>query len=92
MMANLYAMAAANPLWAWLAVALLWACGIGIALCLVAMTRRELPLHQWEDDDDQARAITRPAALEKPTHKVDIQPAPNVIPWGRRRHTPADRP
>ena len=84
MIEQLYAMAEANAVWAWTALAMLWACAIGVILCLVAMLRRELPMHQWAEDDDQIAAITRPASLEKPTHQVHIQPASNVIPWERR--------
>lgn len=42
-------------------VVLIIICLIGTlcALCLVSMTRHELPLHQWEDDDEQHRAISR---------------------------------
>jgi fatty acid desaturase len=85
-LATLYAMAAENPWWAWLAVGLFWLCVIGFALCLVSMLRPDLPLHRWEDDEEQQRAVTRPAGLDKPTHQVHIQPASNVIPWGRRVH------
>lgn len=83
---HLYDMAVANPWWAWTALAIFWACGICVILCLLAMLRRELPIDQWQDDDDQFKAITRPASLEKPTHKVHIQPPPNYIPWHRRGH------
>jgi hypothetical protein len=69
---------------AWAALALFWLLCVGMILCLVAMLRRELPMHQWAEDDDQIAAITRPASLEKPTHQVHIQPASNVIPWERR--------
>ena len=41
--------------------------GTLVAVCLVSMSKPELPLHQWADDDEQARAVTRPAPL----------------PWGR---------
>jgi hypothetical protein len=84
MIEQLYAMAEANAIWVWTALAMLWACAIGAILCLVAMLRRELPMHQWAEDDDQIAAITRPTSLERPTHQVDIQPANNVIPWERR--------
>ena len=84
MIEQLYAMAEANAIWVWTALAMLWACAIGAILCLVSMLRRELPMHQWAEDDDQIAAITRPAGLEQPTHQVDIQPASNVIPWERR--------
>ena len=84
MIEQLYAMAQANAIWVWTALAMLWICGVGAILCLVAMLRRELPMHQWAEDDDQIAAITRPASLEKPTHQVHIQPASNVIPWERR--------
>lgn len=72
--------------WVWTALVVFWICGVGVILCLVAMLRRELPMHQWAEDDDQIAAITRPASLEKPTHQVHIQPPPNQIPWGRRGH------
>jgi hypothetical protein len=83
---NLYDMALANPWWAALIALMLMCCGTGLALCLVGLVRPELPLHQWEDDDDQLRAVTRPAALEKPAHQVHIKPADDLIPWGRRVH------
>jgi hypothetical protein len=84
MIANLWDMALANPWWAALIVLMFLCCSTGLALCIVGLARPELPLHQWEDDDDQHRAVTRPAALEKPAHQVHIQPASNVIPWERR--------
>lgn len=86
MIEHLYDMALANPWWAALISFMLMCCGTALALCLVGLVRPELPLHQWEDDDDQLRAVTRPAALEKPTHHVHIQPAPDMVPWGRRLH------
>ena len=45
------------------------ACMLGtlVALAIVSPSKPELPLHQWADDDEQARAVTRPAPL----------------PWGR---------
>ena len=85
MIAMLWDMALANPWWAALIVLMFLCCSTGLALCIVGLARPELPLHQWEDDDDQHRAVTRPAALEKPAHQVHIQPASNVIPWGRRQ-------
>ena len=78
---TLYAMAAENPWWAWTALVIFWLCGVAVVLCLVAMLRRELPMAQWQDDDDQAKAITRPASLA----------GNSVIPWGRRVHTQADK-
>ena len=92
MIADLWAMALANPWLAALLLLMLMCCGTALALCLVGLVRPELPLHQWEDDDDQLRAVTRPAALEQPTHHVHIQPAPDMIPWGRRLHSPVDEP
>lgn len=95
MMAALWDMALANPWWAALVALMLMACGTALALCLVGMLRPDLPLHQWEDDQEQHDAVTRPGALEKPTHQVHIAPASNVVPWGRRVQPPAiakDRP
>ena len=103
---NLYAMAVANPWWAWVAFALFWACGIGVALCLVAMLRKDGRV-QAADDDEQLRIISRRADLwDKPTHQVDIQPfglpalhqpvdiqpPANVIPWTRRVAPPPRKP
>lgn len=92
MIADLWAMALSNPWWAALSVLMLMFCGTALALCLVGMLRPDLPLHRWEDDEEQQRAVTRPAGLEKPTHHVHIQPADNVIPWGRRVQDPPRHP
>ena len=89
---NLYAMALANPWWAWVAFTLFWLCGIGVALCLVAMLRKD-GRGQATDDDEQLRIISRRADLwDKPTHQVDIQPPANVIPWTRRVAPPPRKP
>jgi len=89
---NLYAMAVANPWWAWVAFTLFWICGIGVALCLVAMLRKD-GRGQATDDDEQLRIISRRADLwDKPTHQVDIQPPANVIPWTRRVAPPPRKP
>ncbi len=84
---HLYDMAVANPWWAWTALAVFWLCGIGVILCLVAMLRRD-KRGQAADDEEQIIAITRPASLDKPTHRVHIQPSPDNIPWTRRVQPP----
>lgn len=61
----LYAMVLENPWWAWTALAVFWGCGIAVALCLVAMLRRELPMAQWPDDDEQARALNTRSRVHK---------------------------
>lgn len=67
MMATLWALALTYPAQAILLAVVLWLFVIVMVLALVSMTRHELPLHQWADDDEQHRAVTRPAPL----------------PWGR---------
>ena len=81
MMATLWALALAYPAQAILLVVVLWLFVIVVVLALVSMARPELALHQWQDDDEQHRAVTRPASLAGNT----------VIPWGRRLHTQADK-
>jgi fatty acid desaturase len=81
MMATLWALAIAYPAQAILLVVVLWLFVIVVVLALVSMARPELPLHQWADDDEQRRAVTRPASLT----------GNNMIPWGRRIHTQVDK-
>lgn len=81
MMAALWALALAYPAQAILLLVVLWLFVIVVMVALVSMTRPELPLHQWADDDEQHCAVTRPASLA----------GNNVIPWGRRVHTQADK-
>ena len=69
----------------------LWLFVIVVVLALVSMTRPELPLHQCADDDEQRRAVTRPAALGQHPQQ-GYQPAHNVIPWGRRVQNPPREP
>ena len=64
---RLWLLATMYPVLAIMLAVLLWIAGTLIALCIVSMSRPELPLHQWADDDEQHRAVTRPAPL----------------PWGR---------
>lgn len=56
---RLWLLASAYPWLAALFVALLSTLGTLFALALVSLARPELPLHQWEDDDDQHRAVSR---------------------------------
>jgi membrane protein implicated in regulation of membrane protease activity len=53
--------------------------GTVVGCSLMALTRPE---------DDQVRYQTKPAALDKPTHRVHIQPAADNIPWTRRVQPP----
>lgn len=87
MIEQLIDMAVANPWLAWLALTVFWLLGVGVILCLVAMLRRD-KRGQAADDEEQIIAITRPAALDKPTHRVHIQPAADQIPWMRRVQPP----
>lgn len=87
MIEQLTDMAVAHPWMAWLALLVFWLLGIGVILCLVAMLRRD-KRGQAADDEEQIIAITRPAALDKPTHRVHIQPAAGHIPWTRRVQPP----
>lgn len=72
MSSNLLALAMAYPVQALLLAVVLWLLAIVLVLAIVSLSRPELPLHQWQDDDDQHRAVTRPAPLE-------------AAPWGRQR-------
>lgn len=87
MIEQLIDLALAYPAIGWAAAAIFWAVGIVVILCLVAMLRRD-QRGQVADDLEQMDAITRPAALEKPTHAVHIQPAADHIPWTRRMQPP----
>lgn len=91
MIEQLIDMAVARPWAGWLALIVFWLLGMGVILCLVAMLRRD-KRGQAADDEEQIIAITRPAALDKPTHRVHIQPAANVIPWTRRAAPPPRKP
>jgi len=64
--ARLWALAMLYPAQAILAVVVLWMLLVLCVLALVGMLRPELPLHQWEDDDEQHRSVTRPAPLQAP--------------------------
>jgi hypothetical protein len=66
---HLWAVCLAYPAQAIALVVVLFGLGNVVALCLVSLARPELPLHQWEDDDEQYAAVSRPAPL----------------PWGRAR-------
>ena len=66
---HLWAVCLMYPAQAIAFVVVVFGLGTMVALCLVSMGRPELPLHQWEDDYEQARAVTRPAPLP--------------VPWGR---------
>jgi hypothetical protein len=61
---HLWAVCLAYPAQAIAFVVVVFGLGNVVALCLVSMGRPELPLHQWEDDDEQARAVSRPVSLE----------------------------
>lgn len=87
MIEQLIDMAVARPWVGWLALIVFWLLGMGVILCLVAMLRRD-KRGQAADDEEQIIAITRPAALDKPTHRVHIQPAADNIPWTRRVQPP----
>lgn len=56
---RLWMLAMAYPAQAGLLVIIVWLLGTLVALALVAMVRPELPLDQWQDDDDQHRAVSR---------------------------------
>lgn len=87
MIQELIDLAVAYPWVGAVALALFWLIGMGVILCLVAMLRRD-KRGQAADDEEQIIAITRPAPLEKRTHRVHIQPADNNIPWTRRMQPP----
>lgn len=63
---RLWALALLYPAHAILAAVVLWMLLVLCVLALVGMLRPELPLHQWEDDDEQQRAVSRPGPLEPP--------------------------
>jgi hypothetical protein len=87
MIEQLIDMAVSRPWVGWLALIVFWLLGMGVILCLVAMLRRD-KRGQAADHEEQWIAITRPAALDKPTHRVHIQPAADNIPWTRRVQPP----
>ena len=64
---RLWLLASLYPGLALLLIIIVCLLGTLVALAIVSMSRPELAMHQWEDDDEQARAVTRPAPL----------------PWGR---------
>lgn len=46
--------------WLWLLfVVLLCAFGTLVALALLSGNSRRIPLHQWDDDDEQHRAVSQ---------------------------------
>ncbi len=61
---HLWAICLAYPAQAIAFVVVVFGLGTMVALCLVSMGRPELPLYQWEDDDEQHRAVSRPVPLE----------------------------
>lgn len=92
---DLWLLVLSYPWLSLLFLVLLCAFGTLVALALLSGNSQRIPLYQWEDDREQHDAVTRPGALEKPTHQVHIAPASNVVPWGRRVQPPAtakDRP
>lgn len=91
---DLWLLVLSYPWLSLLFLVLLCAFGTLVALALLSGNSQRIPLYQWEDDREQQDAVTRPGALERPTHQVQIA-ASNVVPWGRRVHPPAtakDRP
>jgi len=64
LLARLWALAMLYPAQAMLLALALWMLAVLVGLAVLSMLRPELPLHQWEDDDDQHRAVTRPAGLQ----------------------------
>lgn len=64
---RLWLLASLYPGLAFVLIIIVCLLGTLVALAIVSMSRPELALHQWQDDDDQHRAVTRPAPL----------------PWGR---------
>lgn len=64
--ARLWAVCQAYPAVAILLLVLLCIFGTLVATAITGLSRHELPLHRWEDDDEQAKAVTRPAPLQVP--------------------------
>ena len=79
---SLWALALAYPVQSIMLLVVVWCLGIVVALCIVSPARQDLPLHQWEDDDEQHRAVSRPAPLHQVDggHTVDIFPVPERLP------------
>ena len=56
---RLWMLALAHPMQSIMLLVVVWCFGIVVAVCIVSPSRQELPMHQWEDDDDQVRAVSR---------------------------------
>lgn len=61
---RLWLLATNFPGVAFVALAIICLLGTLCACCLVSMIRHELPLHQWEDDEEQHRAVSKRLPLE----------------------------
>lgn len=78
LMSRLWMLVQAYPALAFVFIAILCLLGTMQALALLSLSRPPLPLHQWEDDEAQARAVTRPAQLDSHIAAVDAS-----APWRR---------
>lgn len=64
LMSRLWLLVQAYPALAFIFLLILCLLGTLLALAVLSLSRPPLPLHQWEDDEAQARAVSGRMPLE----------------------------